>query len=190
MSSHQLGTHLLKSLNLVTDTFPKLRSHRSECSFWEGVWDILEVCFSVSSKSLYSQAAGLGNISNIKAWATKNYSVKIWDIEPKVGEEKRSKKNWKRKKILLFTSHICAMLNYCQQLSGIMVKLLAKAPFMIWPFQFSGASEWSTAGARSRTCFNTGLKYPCSICSHLLLQTCRTAMQIWPQGEGGIQIHL
>lgn len=36
------------------DTFPKLRSHRSECSFSEWVWDILGFCFSVSSKSLYS----------------------------------------------------------------------------------------------------------------------------------------
>ena len=103
------------------------------------------------------------------------WDLRGWAKGRREGGERERNSGERKKKILLFTSHIWAMLNYCKQLPRIMVKLLAKAPFMIWPFQFSGTSEQSIAGAGRRTHFNPGLRYPCGICSHLLLQTRRIA---------------
>lgn len=55
--------------------------------------------------------------------------------------QKRDERKDKTQNISLFSSHTCAVLNYCKQLLGITVKLLAKAPSVIRPLQISGLNE-------------------------------------------------
>lgn len=112
-------------------------------------------------------------------------SIEIWELESKVEERREDK----RQNPKYFTVPFPYMHNakLLQAAVGDYSEAVAKAPFVIWPLQFSGASERSTAGAGSCTHFNTGLGDHGNTCSRLLLWTCR---KTWVQGEGEIQIQL